>query len=70
MVHQRLIDFGQYETKSVLETFFIIFCVSLSIKKHRTPVLRLVTVIKLELSCDRLHVNFPGGLVRCFLGVQ
>ena len=53
MVTQRSTDFGRYETKSVLETFLIIFAISL-------------TVMKLELSCDCLLANNPGGLVRFY----
>ena len=53
MVHQSSIDFGRYDLKSVLEIFFIIFGISL-------------TVIKLQLSCNRLPLNNPGGLVVAF----
>ena len=57
MVHQRAIDFGRYEMKGVLENFVMIIGISL-------------TLIKLELSCDRLHKYNPGGLVRCFICVR
>jgi len=54
VIHERSIDLKRCEMKSVLKLFYNIS----------------QTVMKLELSCDCLHVNNLGGLVCGFLYMQ